>query len=229
MTKLLVAVKSCLRDAKEGYNQAIRDTWGKHFGDVPVRFFIGNSWLAECDEPVYLKDDEISLNCLDDYDSLPYKTKAICKYVFPFYDHIFLCDTDTFVIPDKLLTCGFEKYDYAGRFGHMPALGTTFTYQNDGRNNRVEDCHPWASGGVGYSLSSRAAKLVSQTEPMSWAEDLFVGQCIGPKIQSGEMIGWDIPEFECQTAWHFPRRMHGNKVYHPSFKWLEKMYQEHIK
>lgn len=105
----------------------------------------------------------------------------------------------------------------------MPAIGTTFHYRD--AHGNYPNCHPWASGGVGYFLSRSAAQLVARSEPNVWAEDMFVGQVLGPHIQNGEITAADLP-IECESAWHFPRRKY-NCAYDPKFKWMEEMYADH--
>lgn len=228
MDRLLIAVKSCRRDADRGYHDIIRKTWGRDVVGADVLYFMGRDG-GDCSvkDFQYHKEDEVKLyHALDDYDSLPYKTKEILRFSLAIgYDFTFLCDTDTFVIPSRLLSCGYERYDISGRFGQTPELGTTFRY-NDGRGNVIDPCHPWPSGGVGYFLSRAAAEVISDLTPTSWAEDLWVGQVMGPLIQSGKMSGKDLDEFEGRTAWHFPRKAYNNQVYDPSFGWMEKMYAE---
>lgn len=221
--KLLVAVKSCNRHALEGYHQAIRDSWGQDVRPpAELRFFVGmpgdyTNW----------KPDETQVHEDDNYDELPRKTRAILRWFLERdYQYIFLCDTDTFVKPDELIRCGFETCDVAGRFGHHPEIGTTFEHRDD-RGNYVPVCHPWPSGGVGYFLSRRAARYVVDTEPISWAEDFYVGQATGPYIQTGELTARDLPKFEANVAWHFPRKLHFGQVYNLQFKWQEKMWKEH--
>jgi hypothetical protein len=221
MTNLLIAVKSCHIHAQQGYNEIIRETWGKTCAPL---FFMGESYTPGDNQ---LKTDEIVLHVKDNYESLPYKTREILKFFLlgaslKGWSHIFLCDTDSYICPERLLKTGFENYDVAGRFGNHLAVGTTFEHK-DARGNFIKECHPWPSGGVGYFLSCKAAQIVVDTKPMSWAEDFYVGQATGPHIQSGELKAVDLPDFEGYAAWHFPRRMYGGKVYNPSFRWHERM------
>ena len=219
--KLLIAVKSCRVHQESGYHDAILNTWGKDLPlGVDLRFFVGNS-----DSPKPKTEKTICLGVPDDYMSLPLKTKAIVGWsLWNEYDHCFCCDTDTFTIPTRLLKCGFEKFDYSGRFGAMPKIGTTFRYKD--AHQTVEECHCWASGGVGYFLSNKAARIVSESEPNHWAEDCYVGQTLGPHIQSGNIIASDLL-IECVSSWHFPRRSYNNQPYDPKFGWLEKMQKEY--
>lgn len=222
--RTLIAVKSCWRDLHRGDHSHIRNTWGRDAYHIPfdVRFFTGKR-----EETIlWTLEDEVHLDCRDDYDSLPLKTQQILLWSTERdYDFTFLCDTDTYVIPRLLAGCDYQNYDISGRFGAMPALGSTFNYRD--ARGVYPNCHPWPSGGVGYFVSRRAARVIAYTNPTVWAEDMYVGQVLGPLIQSGDLKGVDIPNFECNIAWHFPRRAYQNKSYDPSFGWMQKMYKEH--
>jgi hypothetical protein len=191
---LLIAVKSCQRD--RSLHETIRQTWGFAMPAwVTLRFFMGGLTGTT-------KEDEIELDCPDDYRSLPNKTRAITRWFLDSQidSHIFLCDNDTHITPG-FLELDYPNYDYAGRFNYWPTgakMGTTFRY-NDGQGNVHDPCHAWASGGFGYFLSRKAAKIVTEMIPVSWAEDLSVGQVLGPKIRSGEIVGH---EFNYDCVWH---------------------------
>jgi len=171
-----ISVKSCQRDRMDGRHRAIRETWGKNLPDgVTLKFFVGDGWTT-LDA---LHRDEINLVCPDDYHSLPFKTREICRdsrdTTNP--DYLFLCDTDTYVDTKRMLESGFENFDYYGYFANF--TGTTFPYtavDRDGKPEYHTHCHRWASGGFGYFLSREAMHAVSAEEPTSWAEDLWVGQ-----------------------------------------------------
>jgi len=220
--RILLAVKSCQAHCIAGYHEAILNTWGKNVpSSVNLQFFIGDT-----EGYFESKDNQtIYLDAPDDYMSLPLKTKAIVRWsLWNQYDYTFLCDTDTFIIPDRLLRCGFEKFDYSGRFGTEHLAGITFHYQ-DPKGNYL-DCHPWASGGVGYFLSRKAAEIIVRKQPKVWAEDMFVGQALGPHIQTGVITASDL-SIECQCAWHFPRRQYNNQVYDPKFGWMQEMQKQY--
>lgn len=221
---LLIAVKSCHEHRLARYNRVIRETWGRDVEEPEQLIFFHGSGPRV--GTLYL--DEICVASRDDYDSLPQKTQAILRYFLSntWWDYIFLCDTDTYIKPHQLLTCGFERYDVAGRFGLHPCIGSTFRHRDD-RGQLIEVCHPWPSGGVGYFLSRKAAQYVVDGAYNHWAEDFTVGQITGPLIQAGTLTAADLPEFETQVAWHFSRKQHGNQVYNPKFGWMDKMYTEH--
>lgn len=212
---LLVAVKSC--QSHRGFHQAIRDTWGKH---IPVRFFMGGDGEGLADETF--------LGCADDYHNLSYKTKAICRWSSERrYDYTFLCDTDTFVVPSRLLACGYEQYDYVGKINSE--IGRTFPYTTRLREGPIEDfpeCYPWASGGIGYFVSEKAARILAETEPITKCiEDLWVSQVLSPR---SDMKILDHKSFNNYVSWHFPQGLY-KKRYSPETKWMEQMYAEHIR
>lgn len=200
-TSLLIAVKSCQRDRTLGFHKAIRETWASGLPlFVDVRFFMGFG-----DESKYA--DETSLNCPDDYQSLPLKTKAIAKWFLDSeYDKIFLCDNDTYIDVPGLIKYPWQQVDYAGRFSFWPTdakIGTTFRY-DDGLGNVHDPCYSWASGGYGYFLSKKTAKIVADMRPCSWAEDLSVGQVLGPLIVSKEIVARNF-EYSDKCVWHIAK------------------------
>jgi hypothetical protein len=226
VSKLIIAVKSCQRDLRRGDHHVIRSTWGKDAkaAGIDVRFFVGANDSVNRYEP-----DEVHLNCDDSYAGLPFKTREICKWVSgKRVDHVYLCDTDTFVYVPYLLTSGFEKYDYMGHMLHH--LGIFFPYKTTDLNGAPEDhpkCYTWASGGMGYFLSKRATVEAAYQFPNSWAEDLWIGQVVGPFL---EKEGWTAMNTRANNytgnmySWHFPQSEYGGNKYDPSFGWMEKMY-----
>lgn len=227
---LLVAVKSCREHLDLGYHDIIRATWGQALrGKAHVRFFIGHTATDYFQahpkaKARLLQNDEIEVDTSDDYNSLPFKTREICRWVFAKnIDNVFLCDTDTYVNAKKLLTCGYERYDYVGKISRP--LGETFPYNavdRAGNSTMIENCHPWASGGYGYFLSRDAAFLIADTYPKGWAEDLHTGQILGKEIAKGNMIALDLPAGSYSE--HFPSSLYGSG-YHPSFGWMEAMHE----
>jgi len=216
---MLIAIKSCERDARNGANQAIRDTWGKN----RVIFFLGRTTVVP-------KDDEIELDCPDDYDSLPLKTREIAKLASKKnFSHIFLCDTDSFVILDRLYSCGFEQYDYMGLFGEGYNGDGHFDHKISGPWDRkapdmmMRDVYPWASGGHGYFLSLAAARMVAAIEPTHWAEDFCVGQILGPAIEAGLLTSYNHPRFNGYVVDHFSTTGQ-NKTYDP--QWMHERFRE---
>lgn len=182
--KVLLAIKSCARDAENGFNDAIRDTWLRGLTGANYVFVLGRGAR-------HTKPDELILPCPDDYYGLPYKTKSLLQWsVGQDFDYTFLCDTDTYVHTPRLLHSGFANSDYVGWFNGPVGINRAVY----GR------CYAWASGGSGYWLSKQAAKLVADADPMGPGkfqlpqcicpelkipcEDLWVGQVLGPEIEA---------------------------------------------
>jgi hypothetical protein len=215
--KLLIAVKSCVQHQELGYHEVIRNTWGKDYSDV--LFFTGPGAVNPA-------EDEVQLDCPDDYPSLPQKTRAICNFaVDTTYDYIFLCDTDTYLIPSKLLSCGFENYDYVGKIDRP--FGMTFPYITVSRDGAIENhpsVYPWASGGYGYFLSRKALGVIAYMTPIGWAEDFIVGNVLGKLYDSGEISMLNTPGEN--YSWHFPAHQY-KSGYDLSFRWMETMYATH--
>lgn len=212
--KTLVAVKSCEAHRGAGFHIPILNTWGKDLPkSVDLRFFIGTtnevslllgSWATEV------------LETPDDYNSLPLKTKAILVWFLNTdYDRVFLVDTDSYI--DHRFFSLVLNYDYIGKIDRE--AGVTFPYtavDREGNCTFIPECYPWASGGFGYMLSRKAAEIVVATEPMTWAEDLYVGQALGPHIKSGEITMRHITGYTD----HFPQR-EWQRGYTPSTEWME--------
>jgi hypothetical protein len=178
---LVVAVKSCVRDMERGFHTVIRETWGRKLeGKARLLFFIGTP-----ERPVSLKADEIVVDAPDDYMSLPKKTQEICRWALgQDLTHIFLCDNDTIVNAEDFMAVPYYQYDYSGHFCRTP-INRQFDYKD--RFGEYPNCYPWCSGGVGYFLSQKACKKIANTDPQVWAEDVYVGQALGPDINIGAL------------------------------------------
>jgi hypothetical protein len=222
--KLLIAVKSCQRDLDRGDHNIIRNTWGADAkaAGIDVKFFVGKAFKQYA-------SDEVHLQCDDDYNALPYKTREICRWATgKIVDTLFLCDTDTYVNIAKLQQIDYASYDYAGHFGGGPdSTSQTFKYRAVNRDHTItehhERCYPWASGGIGYFLSRNAYNEVAFSQPTSWAEDLWVGQIIGAQAAEGRMKIFDTAH--APASWHFPQGAYGSQ-YDPKFDWMGKMHEK---
>ena len=159
--RVLIAIKSCERDAVNGCNVAQRVTWLPCVRGADYRFFVGQGHVT-------LQDDEVRVAAPDDYMALPYKTREIVRWSLAAdYDHVFLCDTDTYVRPMRLLASGFDRGDLVGCVNGPPSVP-----------GAVEGKYAWVSGGNGYWLSRRAMSAVASHDPNHWAEDCWVAQVV---------------------------------------------------
>lgn len=133
--------------------QAIRDTWAK---DVPpemdLRFFFGDVRLGYIDD-----GDEVYLDCPDDYEHLPAKVVAICRWAIEQgYDWMLKADDDTYIWPQRALEeIRWKQWDYAGYMAHSGG---------------------YVSGGPGYWLSNKAMRIIAESTPHTWAEDMNNGE-----------------------------------------------------
>lgn len=165
--KLLVGITSCKRDEECGYNDTVRQTWFPDSNRIfETRFFVGLSDLPA-------KPDTVMLGCPDDYNSLPYKTRAMAEWaLLNGFDFMYKCDRDTYVVPGRLRALHFQPYDYYGHFPLHPVDGP-ITSPPDPAGHYV-----YASGGCGYILSRRAMEVLRATEVTDWAEDRWVGDTL---------------------------------------------------
>lgn len=241
---LIIAVKSCQKDRNAGAHNVIRLTWGadaKRAG-IEVRFFVGTSDVTRAGTTDMIacaasdlarhESDEIQIKCDDSYKGLSYKTREICRWAAgKRITNLFLCDIDTYVIVKRLLASGFEKYDYLGRMSWEIGLVKRYEYLDlDGKSEAQEQCHAYASGGIGYFLSHRAADEIASETPTNVCEDLWVGQVLMPLVVKGTLKAENTrnPAYGKEPySVHFPGRWHNNPPYDPKSGWMEKTHQEH--
>jgi hypothetical protein len=219
MTKLIICVKSCQAHKERGDHNIIRSTWGKDAKalGIDVKFFVGSNFTR-------YEQDEVHVQCDDSYNGLPYKTREICKWATgKMVDFIFLADNDTFLVPRKMLQCGFENYDYVGKIDRDPKV--PFEYEASSRERYLKmSTYPWASGGFGYFLSRKAFTEVAFAHPNTWAEDLWVANVLGPMTAAGEIKVLSTPS----NVYSFHHPKHG-EIYalEPLKNWLEQMQKIH--
>jgi Galactosyltransferase len=147
--KILIAVVSCHKHRDR--NQAQRDTWIPGIKGADVRFFMGEPISTE---PL---SDEVYLSIPDDYEHLPYKTKAMIQWALANgYDKTFKVDSDTWIYSDRLMAA-VPTESYVGFLNNMPPK-------------------PWCSG-FSYWLDERAMRIVAAASiPLEeWAEDRWIG------------------------------------------------------
>jgi hypothetical protein len=108
--------------------------------------------------------DEVALHVPDDYVHLSYKLREQCRWATARnFDYAFICASDTYVDLPRLLSCGFEKYEYSGYWGHG------WNYDAGGS---------YAAGGRGFWLNRRALSVVANAAITHWAADLWVGKVL---------------------------------------------------
>jgi hypothetical protein len=117
------------------------------------------TWLK--DSPVDYRgfsDAELGLTEINQHDNAndpirTHRTQRMVKYAYENgYDHIFRVDTDAYVWINRLLASGFEKHDYMG--------WCVDTGQGSFTGDPHSFCNTTAHGGIGFTLSRRAMKVI---------------------------------------------------------------------
>jgi hypothetical protein len=146
--RLLIAITSCHKNADK--RQACRDTWLKG-AEIDYKFFLG----AGDTKPA---EDEVVLDCPDDYDNLILKTRALVRWAYDQgYELLVKMDDDSFCNISRLLKGPIWKRDYVG-----------FCRKQG-----------YAQGGAGYSLSRKAMQAVLEHRHpgIDTLEDRYVWRC----------------------------------------------------
>jgi hypothetical protein len=149
--------------------------------DVVLRFFVGGGVDGTCvsdSEP-----DTVALACADDYPHLPQKTMHVLRWFLEHYEfeYLFKCDDDTYVRPERLLGALPPAHEYCGW----------------GVNRSFADAPEVASGGAGYLLSRRAARLAAEglASRPTGAEDDLVGRVLGAvgiRLHHDPRFRWNV-------------------------------------
>lgn len=146
----LIAVVTCHKNRSQA--QAQRDTWARN---APVKFFYGVGTPQH--------QDDVILDVLDNYLSLPHKVQAAVKWAVKHgYTHVFKIDDDAYVDVERLLKSGFEQHPYIGK--QVVQHSTSY-------------CH----GGAGYWLDTRAMQAVIKAKVAGLSEDGWVAGALFPQ------------------------------------------------
>lgn len=125
-------------------------------GYADVRFFLGTLHRARAP----WNDDEVYLDCPDDYTGIPLKVQGICAYAEEHgYDFTLKCDDDVYVVPQ--------------RFPHLPLIGAQ--YIGRFRPPHGDVYPPHFASGFAYWMDSMCSSLVART-PWNgdWMDERFV-------------------------------------------------------
>jgi hypothetical protein len=184
MPRVLIAIKTWVAGSVAGRNQSQRDTFLKDvpkFPDLFYRFFIGDGTPTGEDEykvnksfedacPWHMgknfndppfnytpQEDEVVLHVPDNYVHASYKVRGALRWALDHdIDYCFVCDSDTYICLDRLMSSGFEQYDYVGRGADA---GRSFC----------------PDGGPGYWLSKKAMLCIVDQPVTFWADDGWIG------------------------------------------------------
>lgn len=133
-------ILSCTRDEKNGANAAIRNTWGR---DIEHFFVIGKRGYLE---------------------AVPDLQEGLRMALQRGATNIFRCNTDTLVVPSRLLNSDYARADFIGNSSEVTVAD-------------AYDC-TFAHGGCGFWLSARAAKVLIDAKPFADFEDQWTGRTL---------------------------------------------------
>jgi hypothetical protein len=143
MPKTLLAIVSA--HCRDAWADTVRETWKPLVppGTLDVLFFRGRGGNRA---PLY---DEVFLDCDDSYAGLPDKIRTITRWTLEHdYDFILKIDDDVIIDPFKLMSSGYEKYEYSGKANRPIRADRPFTV-------------PY---GFCYWMSRQCMKYVSEAE-----------------------------------------------------------------
>lgn len=169
MPRIIIAISSCQYYEDHGLSQPMRDTWLSDATNLGMdyRFFYGDGAKK--------RNDVVVVNANDGYYDLTTKTKEKIKWaILQDYDYMFSCLTDCYASAERLLSSGFEKYDYFGNvYCHV-----------DGK--------PYCQGGPGYFLSRKAMEILNDDPSNYPNDDCWVGDVLArhPEIVRGDSKGF---------------------------------------
>jgi hypothetical protein len=195
MSRILLAITSCKKDALAGYNQAQRDTFLKsasRFPNVIYRFFIGDGTPTHEDEAAVRASVG---GCFDLNRSIDYQSKCdeserstpAWEYTNLKYDEVFL------PVPDDYFHLVYKVraiYRWALQFGFTHIFKCdTDTYVDIDRLMRSGfEKHDFTggpagstsvAGGSGYWISRQSAQILADAPVTYWAEDGWVNGTLG--------------------------------------------------
>jgi hypothetical protein len=221
--RILVAVISYFPDMLKGCHEAIRKGWGKDVAPADLRFFMPTlRW--QNGEKIVLPEgpsDEIRLDVSDAYDRIQHEVREILRWsINQGYAFTFLACNDTFINFKKLLTSGFERYDYFGTcYPSSVVPGETFSFKF--YEKTFPNMFSWMDGGIGYFVSKKAAELIVKEESNEWTADIHHGQILGPKISTNEISAGLMP-----MTIHYQHKT-DEKRYDGVIEWQRKMYEKY--
>jgi hypothetical protein len=230
--KILFAINSWHVAAQGGFHQVIRETWGKDVSPADLRFFIPRV------KDYQLQSDEVFLDVSFDYEQICREVQEMLRWsVQQGYDYTLMASTDSFLLPQKVLNCGFEKYDYAGDFAFNdsvpfgernpePVNCTFMTKEGYGISRKL---YNWCGTGPVRILSKKAAAIIAErtADAEFWhaADDIMIGQALAEFIKTGEIIPWRIPNYGGIITWHYKNTE--REAYRANNGWMKRMYEAH--
>lgn len=229
--RILFAINSWDVAARAGFHQVIRETWGKDTAPADLRFFIPGV-------PGYvLQPDEVFLDVSRDYEKICIEVKEMLRWSAQAgYDYTIMVSTDSFLLPQKVLACGFEKHDYSGDwafsesvpFGEVNPIPVHCTFRTEDGYGINRCFYNWCGCGPARILSKKAATIIIENADAAYwhsADDIMIGQTLGPYIKRGEILPYRIPYYGGVITWHYKNTE--KEPYSAANGWMKRMYEAH--
>ena len=222
---------ACGLDSCRRNQQLSRETWVRDVGKLgDFRFFIGvdeGNPLETVSRP--WEFDEEYLDVPDDKEHILEKSVKILEWALDHdYDMILKVDNDTFLNIPELAKQDYTSYDYVG--AAVGSMGDFYAETN---------AYSFIQGSAQW-LSRKAAKIVIReaVPVMHWAmpflmrynglicpyphsEDLWIGQVLGPRINSGDIkVLTDQRYTNGSLTYHFAL----DKAKHDMVAWMHGLY-----
>lgn len=161
MPNVLIALKSCHRHADR--RAAQQATWLRDVDFADWTYIVGKPTAP-------LLPNCILAETSDDFKDIAPKIWVACRYALEQNkEFLFIGDDDTFAVPQRLATSGFQKHDYVG---FMRTSGLFY-------NNEI----PYAQGSA-FWLSARAMEFIVTDNHMlpGIPDDCAVGRALIDKV-----------------------------------------------
>lgn len=188
MPRFAIAVKSCHKYAAR--RQAMMESWLPFISWADWFFVIGN--CPPNQRPSVMGEDPRILLCdvPDDWGNMAPKVRCACRHALDSnVDHLFICDDDTFVDPQRLAEASRRLRDYVG---FMRTWGLDY-------NGNI----PYAQGSA-YWLSARSMEIVIKAGDVmrpGIIDDGAVGQALDGKVAlTHDRRYWPGPNLEFVPA-----------------------------
>lgn len=155
--KILIAISGCHLYENNGVNQSQRDTWLPEATKLGIDYKFFHGWGTDP------KPDVVNIDVDDSFSGVTEKLKRKLRYAYEHeYDYAFSCFADTYVVPDRLLASGFDRFDYFGHVGKGVSEDATFY------------CH----GGAGYFVSRKAMHIAITNQTSYLNDDCWLGDVL---------------------------------------------------
>ena len=209
--RVLIAISSCEAYEQSSLNQPLRDTW------LPEAVALGFDYKFFHGRGATPKDDTVVVNVDDGYDGLCEKYKEKIKWALRNnYSHIFTCLAEVYACPSRLLSSGFEQYDYFGGFCCTAPYGK------------------YCQGGAGYFLNRKSCeRLIADKDtpcvPTKASDDTWTGHVLRKAgilpVFTPNIVGFPTSRYNPSNIQYGPRVNNTITTVHLSYMQSDLVYR----